>query len=191
MPKKSNKTTHVLNLLTNREMVAEDDTLDADMEAELENFIINLPSAETLLNDDIQAVKTETKDEPQELSDIIRAQLEVIAEKEEAELAATVSKLNLEYFDEEDKIMYHYTNVVEDIVKVKVLETMREMNVCTCEKCVSDVIALTLNSLPPKYVVTEKGNLFSKLAAYENQYSTDVTSAIVQACIAVNKIPRH
>ncbi len=176
MAKKSSKTSHVLSLLTNTE------------------------AAEDIKEEIVFESKDTTLTDSEELSETIRAQLEKIAEEEEQSVSeVTVSALNLEYFDEgesesereDSKVMYTYVNIVEDIVKVKALDTMKALGVCTCNKCASDVMAQALNNLPPRYVVTEKGGLFSKLASYESQYSTDVTRAITEACIVVKEHPRH
>ena len=34
--------------------------------------------------------------------------------------------------------------------------------VCKCEKCRYDIAALTMNFLPPRYVVTDQGQMFTK-----------------------------
>ncbi len=169
MAKKSSKTSHVLSLLTSTGAVEEDKV----------NVVSEL--VDTVLTDS------------EKLSETIRAQLEKIAEEEEKSVSeVNVSTFDLEYFDEgEDLKMYNYVNIVEDIVKVKVLDTMKALGVCTCDKCTSDVIAQALNHLPPRYVVTEKGGLFSKLASYESQYATDVTKALTEGCMVVKDNPRH
>lgn len=62
---------------------------------------------------------------------------------------------------------------------------------CTCEKCKLDVIAIALNSLPSKYVVTGKGECYAKIASYENQMKADVIRAILNAISIVSKYPKH
>ena len=63
--------------------------------------------------------------------------------------------------------------------------------VCRCEKCRYDVAALTMNFLPPRYVVTERGQLYTKIKALEQQFSIDIISAITKAIKIVNSSPRH
>ncbi|WP_084145968.1 late competence development ComFB family protein [Anaerovorax odorimutans] len=84
-----------------------------------------------------------------------------------------------------------YYNLAEGLVKSKVIPTMKKLGMCTCEKCTNDVIALTLNMLPPMYVSSDAGQLFAKLNSYEKQYSTDLLSAVLKACIQVEGNSRH
>lgn len=82
-------------------------------------------------------------------------------------------------------------NLAEELVKAKAPEIMSSMNMCTCPACVLDVVALTLNHTQPLYVSTEKGELFSKLAACDLQYGTDIASEITKACLKIKLNPRH
>ncbi len=82
-------------------------------------------------------------------------------------------------------------NVMEQIVKNELTRVMEQFNLCMCNRCKSDVLALTLNALTPKYAVATKGQLFAKLSSYENQYSTDLIQAMTRACISVKARPRH
>ncbi len=82
-------------------------------------------------------------------------------------------------------------NIMEELVYSRVPEMMTNFGVCTCPRCLNDVIALTLNMLPPKYVVTLKGQLFSKLATYANQHNADLFAAATKAFMMVSENPRH
>lgn len=82
-------------------------------------------------------------------------------------------------------------NYMEDCVIDMMEEVMKGMNVCTCEKCQMDIAAIALNSLPPKYVVTRKGQLFTKLSVLQQQFDVDIISAITKAAVIVSKKPRH
>jgi len=65
------------------------------------------------------------------------------------------------------------------------------IDVCKCEKCTMDIAAIALNELPAKYVVTDKGVLFSKIDALQAQFEIMVTSAILRAAQIVQKRPLH
>ena len=65
------------------------------------------------------------------------------------------------------------------------------LDVCKCEKCSMDIAAIVLNELPAKYVVTDKGVLFSKIDALQQQFDIGVTAAITRAAQIVNKTPLH
>lgn len=83
-------------------------------------------------------------------------------------------------------------NVMEEIVKNKILEVIKDKDCCKCEKCLDDIRALALNKLPSKYVSTSKGELFSKLAALkERQGAIDLNIAVVSAIESVAAHPRH
>lgn len=86
---------------------------------------------------------------------------------------------------------YACVNVMEQIVKQKILATMDRLGICTCSQCLNDCMAFTLNNLKPKYVVTKKGELFAKLNSYTMQYTTDLISAMTKACVIVKNSPRH
>lgn len=64
-------------------------------------------------------------------------------------------------------------------------------DICKCDKCKLDIIAIVLNNLPPKYVVTEKGELYSRVNEMEIQFGADIIKEIVKAVDIVLKSPRH
>lgn len=67
----------------------------------------------------------------------------------------------------------------------------KKEDVCKCEKCKLDIIAIALNNLPPKYVVTEKGHLYSKVNEMEIQFEADIVKELVKAIETVSKSPQH
>ena len=52
-------------------------------------------------------------------------------------------------------------------------------------------MAIALNSLPPKYIVTEKGLLYSRISNFNQQFNADVVAAIAKGIKVVNENPRH
>lgn len=70
-----------------------------------------------------------------------------------------------------------------------VLEGHRDA--CRCQKCRYDIAALALNYLPPRYVVTEQGETFTRIHSLEQQFSIDIVTAITHAIIIVNRQPQH
>lgn len=68
---------------------------------------------------------------------------------------------------------------------------LKDFNCCTCKKCTLDIAALALNDLPSKYVVTEKGEVYVKIKALQQQFEVDVISAIIKAAVIVKRNPRH
>ena len=69
--------------------------------------------------------------------------------------------------------------------------TLSHLNSCTCDNCLHDILAIALNTLPPKYIVTKKGELYSKVNALQQQFDVDIVSAIAKASVIVSRNPRH
>lgn len=84
-----------------------------------------------------------------------------------------------------------YVNVMEVLVREKAEKYMRASHMCCCDHCMVDVMAYTLNHLPPKYVVMSKGEMIPKLTFYEVQNSSDITTQLMRACEIVSKSPHH
>lgn len=87
--------------------------------------------------------------------------------------------------------MYNLKNFMEDVVSKEIDSVLNVMNLCKCEKCRLDIMALALNDLPSMYVVTEAGELYSKLNELERQFDVDVQTAIIKAAVFVSKFPKH
>lgn len=83
------------------------------------------------------------------------------------------------------------TNYMEALVYEALDGIMEGMGCCMCNHCRMDVAALALNSLTPKYVVTESGKLYAKISLLQQQFDVDVLSAITKAAIIVKQHPRH
>ncbi|HHY92663.1 MAG TPA: late competence development ComFB family protein [Firmicutes bacterium] len=62
---------------------------------------------------------------------------------------------------------------------------------CLCPRCRLDIMALALNSLPPRYVVTEEGEVYARTASLSQQYTADLTTALCRAFALVGASPRH
>ncbi|MGI6559391.1 MAG: late competence development ComFB family protein [Limnochordia bacterium] len=62
---------------------------------------------------------------------------------------------------------------------------------CACEQCRNDIIALTLQNLPPRYSTTREGEVWINLELQLPQLKMDVWKAILKAADRVTKNPRH
>lgn len=87
--------------------------------------------------------------------------------------------------------MENVKNYMEEIVEMLLDDVLKDLNVCKCKLCREDITALALNSLPPKYIATEKGERYSKLNFLRQQFEVDIISAVTMAAMTVNKKPRH
>lgn len=84
-----------------------------------------------------------------------------------------------------------YINVMQVLVEEKAEKYTKLAGMCQCKRCLEDVKALTLNNLPPKYVVLADGERVPRLTVYESRYGSDITSQLCKACEFVSKRPHH
>lgn len=68
---------------------------------------------------------------------------------------------------------------------------LEKQQVCKCDICRHDIAALALNDLPPRYVVTERGEAYTKAKSLEQQFMIDVIAKITHAALVVAQHPRH
>ena len=52
---------------------------------------------------------------------------------------------------------------MEDVVALLLDELIKDKDICKCEHCRLDMMAIALNKLPPKYIVTRKVSYMQKL----------------------------
>ncbi len=82
-------------------------------------------------------------------------------------------------------------NYMEDVVEHMIDPVLEKVTHCDCKKCKMDIAAMALNDLPPRYVVTEKGEVYLKVNELMQQFEVDVTAAIIKAAVMVDKNPKH
>lgn len=63
--------------------------------------------------------------------------------------------------------------------------------ICFCDKCQMDIKALSLNNLKPHYIVSEKGQLYTKVQEMGIQFEADVMKALIDAIAIVGSKPQH
>lgn len=84
-----------------------------------------------------------------------------------------------------------HVNVIDVFVEENTLRYMDMLGVCKCPRCVADVKAYALNHLTPKYVVVDAGESIPRITLYEHQFSTAVTTQLLNACNVVKNSPHH
>ena len=84
-----------------------------------------------------------------------------------------------------------YINVMQALVEDRVDKYMKQFKMCDCKRCRTDVVALTLTSLPAKYIVIPEHDSVPMLSIYESRYSAAVTAQLIAACQQVSAHPRH
>lgn len=82
-------------------------------------------------------------------------------------------------------------NLAELMVRENLETVMERMNICDCNVCKKDVMAIALNTLPTRYVTTDRGKQYIQLETYKKQYEVDVMAALTKACVKVKVAPRH
>lgn len=71
----------------------------------------------------------------------------------------------------------------------RVLESSN--GICRCRRCLTDVIALTLNRLWPRYVTSESGRRFVQEEIEKDKVHVDVTRELYAALSVVKMHPSH
>lgn len=83
----------------------------------------------------------------------------------------------------------NYMELAVDHVMPNLLKAFDD--ICTCEKCLLDIKAIALNKLKPHYVVTRKGELYSKVDEMDGQFEADIMKSLIDAIQIVSRNPRH
>ncbi|MCI9370531.1 MAG: response regulator [Lachnospiraceae bacterium] len=84
-----------------------------------------------------------------------------------------------------------FMNVMEDLVKEQIDKNINTFGICQCAVCRSDLAALTLNHLSPKYVSTEKGRLISATEKMSYDNILEIVKAIAECAEIIKQNPRH
>ncbi len=86
----------------------------------------------------------------------------------------------------------HLKNYMEDAVDHCLPNLLNAFPaICKCDKCTLDIKAMALNNLKPHYVVTWKGEIYTKIDETYIQFEADVLKALIDAITIVSKNPRH
>lgn len=84
-----------------------------------------------------------------------------------------------------------YVNVMEELVGEPIEKYVKMFGLCTCQRCLCDVRALTLSRLPAKYVVLSGNAMTPMMSFYQAKFESAVIAQVIQACKAVMEHPRH
>jgi len=81
---------------------------------------------------------------------------------------------------------------MEDLVLQQIDAVMAaNHDVCGCEKCRHDIAAMALTILPARYVVTPKGETYTRIKALEQQFAVNIIMALTEGIEVVKKHPHH
>ena len=82
-------------------------------------------------------------------------------------------------------------NVSEDLIDMYLDSCITAAGMCACPRCRADVRAFALNNFPPRYVVTDIGDVLSRVDLLSNQFRADIIIAIMSGINLVMRSPRH
>lgn len=201
MVKKSNKTEHVLKLITKNDEEQEDNLFGIESAAEIK---VKSPAVE------IKIEAPPVPAAPAKLEPIVplqevetppagEAKPEPAGETKPAPAGETkpeppVMKAFREQKNSHTAVLQQnggLVNIAELVAREKIGVVMERMKVCTCSTCVNDVLALTLNSLPTKYIAADAVKQNFQFGFYKDKYEMDILAALAKACVRVKAAPRH
>lgn len=211
MAKKSNKTEHVLKLITKNDETAQDDgffVIDQEISengtSAVRNAVRDKPEiVQEIASEIVQEIASaEMREEVPEKSVKKEPVIAPVPTVKEMPADPPVKELSvvppIKAFREQESTgsalleqSDDLINIAEVLTREKLTLVMERMKVCTCKTCVNDVLALALNSLPTKYVTTDAGKQYFQLDIYKKQYETDILAALTKACVRVKAAPRH
>lgn len=83
-------------------------------------------------------------------------------------------------------------NVMEKVVKDVLMQYKDELHLtCKCDRCMNDVLAITLNKLPPRYIVNEEHSPYIRaLHEADKHGSMQILMAVARSSTLVAESPR-
>lgn len=87
--------------------------------------------------------------------------------------------------------MLHVINNMEIWVERCLVEAIEGTDVCTCNKCLKDIYALSLNNLKPYYIVSTKGINSEELDSKFELLKDDIMNQIKISIEKIKKNPKH
>ncbi|KIL74206.1 late competence development ComFB family protein [Bacillus badius] len=80
-------------------------------------------------------------------------------------------------------------NVMEDVIKGMIAEHLDRLHLsCKCDKCREDILALSLNKVPPKYIVKDSQRPLVKAmyTVVNTQEHANIIAIVAQAAAQVS-----
>lgn len=220
MAKKTNKTSHVLDLLTNgtsseaggnpsrvtipkKVTVVDENSRSNRLSEELLNSLseeLGQEVPEVSFEEEVPvpepavpsvaAPAAEKKPEP--VAETIPAgNTEPVLQQQNIPQVSSVEDLRSKFGNREGTD-FHFLNIMEELLIQQDLESiLKNHNVCTCRRCQADVCALALTALPSKYVVISKTSLSPVINYYENKFKIAMLTELNKACAIVRETPHH
>lgn len=214
MAKKTNKTSHVLNLITGSQppVASSGETQpsssasgETQQEGSAAEEPVRVPSANVTVVDPREEGKLAEEIQKNLIQELEKEQTEEQAEQpgeqeeqpeeqseEQSEEQTEEQPEEQEEQKQEDGPSYRVVNIMEEILTPElILDALKSNDTCTCSRCQADVKALMLTRLPPKYIVADNTTVPMLLTFYRNKFRVAVLSQSMRACMEVKEHPRH
>lgn len=83
-------------------------------------------------------------------------------------------------------------NVMENVVKDVIMKHKHQLHLnCSCDRCLEDIMAMSLNKLPPRYIVNEKHQPFVRaMHEADSQGAMNILMIVAQSATVVSNSPR-
>lgn len=89
-------------------------------------------------------------------------------------------------------MVVNYLEVCVENYLHKLLETDPNYNdICKCEQCADDIMAMALNNLKPYYITSKKGEVFAEYSSLECQNHAEVVKEVIKAIEFISKNKSH
>ena len=208
MPKKTNKTSHVLSLLTNgadpEEISGQDLTGESNTEKQqtVETEAVPMESVPKVSPSGDKRVVV-VDDQEENISNKIFDNLAKQLENQEAQDRVQEAQDRVQELQDggqeprdgdhdSGQEECHIENVMENIItRMDLKKYMEQYGVCRCSRCCADTKALILTRLPSKYVVVHEDSVAPMIGFYENKFKVRIFTEILKACLQVKEKPRH
>lgn len=200
MAKKTNKTSHVLNLITNGSGPEPEGTPEENQEENQAEAVVKEPDVKEPDVKEAAGKETPSENAVKEPAPRIPASSDktVVVVDDTSRNDNISSKILDRLTDQlEEEIQgklenYRMVNVMEQILKrMNLLRYMEQYDVCRCSRCQADVLALILTRLPAKYVVVDESSTAPIIGFYESKFRVRILTEIIKACMDVKENPRH
>lgn len=215
MPKKTNKTSHVLSLLTNG--ADPEEISGQDLSGERNTKKQEKAGTEAAPMDSVQKVSSSgdkmvvvVDDQEENISNKIFDDLAKQLENQEAQDRVQEAQDRVQEPQDGGREPQdggqdprdgdhdsgqeecHIENVMENIItRMDLKKYMEQYGVCRCSRCCADTKALILTRLPSKYVVVHEDSVAPMIGFYENKFKVRIFTEILKACLQVKEKPRH
>ncbi len=89
-------------------------------------------------------------------------------------------------------MLHNYTETAVLQLLDSILDNYQKKNgpICTCERCREDIMAIALNNLPARYIVTETGKIITQVSFEQIGGKAQVAAQILKAIEIVHSNPR-